>query len=54
MTTEGYQRIVDNQIVFDKKLGGIINELKVIKKDVNTAIKINNCLNNMKWISQKD
>jgi hypothetical protein len=38
MTAEEYQRIVDNQIVLDKKLDGIINELKVIKKDVNTAI----------------
>lgn len=38
MTAEEYQRIVDNQIILDKKLDGIINELKVIKEDVNTAI----------------
>jgi hypothetical protein len=38
MTAEEYERIIDNQLVLDKKLDGIINELKIIKKDVNIAI----------------
>lgn len=46
MTAEEYQKIVGNQIILDKKLDGIIHELKVIKKDVNTAI------NNQKLLEQ--
>jgi predicted Rdx family selenoprotein len=38
MTAEEYQRIVENQMILDKKLDGIITEIKAIKKDVNTAI----------------
>ena len=38
MTAEEYQRIIDNQVILDKKLDGIINELLVVNKDINTAI----------------
>ena len=46
MTEKQYQRIVENQTILDNKLDGIINELKVIKNDVNVAI------NNQKLLEQ--
>ena len=46
MTDKQYQRIVENQTILDKKLDGIINELKVIKSDVNVSI------NNQKLLEQ--
>ncbi|NRR93369.1 hypothetical protein HSX10_17480 [Winogradskyella undariae] len=46
MTEKQYQRIVENQTILDKKLDGIINELKVIKSDVNVSI------NNQKLLEQ--
>ncbi|CAL2103700.1 conserved protein of unknown function [Tenacibaculum sp. 190130A14a] len=46
MTEEQYQRIIKNQIILDNKLNGVVNELRVIKNDINVAI------NNQKLLEQ--
>ncbi|MCE7057966.1 hypothetical protein LZF95_24995 [Algoriphagus sp. AGSA1] len=38
MTDKEYKQIIDNQIILDNKLDRILNELKVIRQDVNISI----------------
>ena len=40
MTAEEFQTILNNQKILDKKLDGIINEIRVMKKDI--SIGLNN------------
>tara|TARA_R110002020_G_scaffold377139_1_gene588236 strand:- start:1154 stop:1348 length:195 start_codon:yes stop_codon:yes gene_type:complete len=38
MTDKEFKQIINNQIILDNKLDRILNELKVIRQDVNVSI----------------
>ena len=38
MEKEQFNKIIENQIILDKKLDQIINELSLVKKDLNRTI----------------
>tara|TARA_R110001606_G_C14918186_1_gene596283 strand:- start:294 stop:479 length:186 start_codon:yes stop_codon:yes gene_type:complete len=38
MTAEEFQTILNNQKILDKKLDGIISELRVMKNDISTGL----------------
>lgn len=38
MTADEFQTIINNQKILDKKLDGIIGELRVIKNDISTGL----------------
>ncbi|SHM79275.1 hypothetical protein SAMN04488057_103343 [Cyclobacterium lianum] len=38
MAAEEFRRLLNNQIILDNKLDKILNELRVLKMDINTAI----------------